>query len=213
MYSDKNLQEFINIQHGLFSEDLCDEIIETLETDYGDSWVRSGVNHPKINPEKYNEVDYVSSDVVVEDVRTSEEIWLSNLPLSQKIKSMDNKIFEQITHGAHKYVDQYLHLQFTYDEGYSILKYSEGCVFKEHIDELYANDNKGTELEGINRKVSCSVQLNDDFEDGGLSFFNNSVKIEQKKGTGIFFPSNWMYPHQALPVTKGTRYALVTWLR
>ncbi len=33
-----------------------------------------------------------------------------------------------------------------------------------------------------------------------------------KTGDMIIFPSNFLYPHQVMPVTKGERYSIVSWL-
>ena len=38
-----------------------------------------------------------------------------------------------------------------------------------------------------------------------------SDSIKLKKGDAIMFPSNFMYPHEIMPVTQGTRYSIITW--
>lgn len=67
------------------------------------------------------------------------------------------------------------------------------------------------------RKVSIVVQLSheDDFEGGDFEFEHPNKETEpvpqlRKRGTVLVFPS-W-YRHRVTPVTKGTRYTLVTWL-
>jgi predicted 2-oxoglutarate/Fe(II)-dependent dioxygenase YbiX len=62
-----------------------------------------------------------------------------------------------------------------------------------------------------NRSVSCSFALNDDFEGGEFAFFDRELKYKLGKGDAIMFPSNFMYPHEVMPVTKGTRYSIITW--
>jgi predicted 2-oxoglutarate/Fe(II)-dependent dioxygenase YbiX len=37
------------------------------------------------------------------------------------------------------------------------------------------------------------------------------LKYNLKKGSVLMFPSNFMYPHEILEVTKGTRYSIITW--
>ena len=37
------------------------------------------------------------------------------------------------------------------------------------------------------------------------------VKIENKPGRVIIWPSNFMYRHRVTPITKGTRYSVVCW--
>ena len=41
-----------------------------------------------------------------------------------------------------------------------------------------------------------------------LRWFLTNGKLD---GSAVCFPSNFTFPHEILPVTKGTRYALVTW--
>jgi predicted 2-oxoglutarate/Fe(II)-dependent dioxygenase YbiX len=61
------------------------------------------------------------------------------------------------------------------------------------------------------RSVSCSFALNDDYEGGEFAFFDRELKYKLKKGSILLFPSSFMYPHEIMPVTKGTRYSIVTW--
>lgn len=69
------------------------------------------------------------------------------------------------------------------------------------------------------RKLSCTILVNDDYEGGDLVFRglpeddgqgNKIVHYPKTPGTIIFFPS-FMY-HAVKPVTKGTRYSIVTWI-
>jgi predicted 2-oxoglutarate/Fe(II)-dependent dioxygenase YbiX len=65
----------------------------------------------------------------------------------------------------------------------------------------------------MGRVVSAILYLNDDYEGGHLEFPNFGIKIKPQAGMLILFPSNYAYTHAAHPVTKGTKYALVTWIR
>jgi predicted 2-oxoglutarate/Fe(II)-dependent dioxygenase YbiX len=38
-------------------------------------------------------------------------------------------------------------------------------------------------------------------------------RLKLDKGSIVFFPSNFMYPHMIEPITKGTRYSIVAWLQ
>ena len=84
------------------------------------------------------------------------------------------------------------------------MKYEIGEFYKEHID--------GSAEHSV-RTLSCSIILNDDYEGGKLKFFNGNYEVEAKKGDMILFPSNFMFPHQVTPVTKGVRYSIVTWIK
>jgi predicted 2-oxoglutarate/Fe(II)-dependent dioxygenase YbiX len=52
--------------------------------------------------------------------------------------------------------------------------------------------------------------LNDDYEGGELTFFEDH-KIETRTGDIIIFPSCFLYPHAIQEVVKGTRYSFVSW--
>ena len=66
----------------------------------------------------------------------------------------------------------------------------------------------------LNRKLSFSVQLSDPSEyDGGELFIeplNEKIEAKKTKGSITFFESTER--HQVMPVTRGSRYALVGWV-
>ncbi len=81
----------------------------------------------------------------------------------------------------------------------------EGC-FVWHSDTLPSD---------MTRKMTVVVPLNEpgEYEGGDLEFLQNgaSVRVVQQAGVPVVFPS-WLI-HQVTPVTKGTRYSLVAWIR
>ena len=98
-------------------------------------------------------------------------------------------------------------------ESYQITKYEVGDFYKKHIDGIGTEgtkmiDPKNPNLDNKTRKLSMSINLNDDFEGGDLILYD-SDPIKQKTGNATFFPS--FMPHEVTPVTKGTRYSLVMW--
>ena len=87
-----------------------------------------------------------------------------------------------------------------------LLKYSVGGKHNLHIDFDA----------GTHRNLSVIMNLNNDYEGGDLIFAdqkNNEIKrFKLSKGSIVFFPSNFMYPHMIEPIKKGTRYSIVSWL-
>jgi PKHD-type hydroxylase len=70
----------------------------------------------------------------------------------------------------------------------------------------------GVPQNGIQRKLSISILLNDpsEFEGGILQFKGMEDRnLLDKQGTIIVFPS--FIEHKVTPVTKGVRYTAVTW--
>ena len=57
------------------------------------------------------------------------------------------------------------------------------------------------------------MHLNDDYEGGEFAFFDRQLKYKLNKGDVLMFPSTFMYPHEVMPVTQGTRYSIITWFR
>tara|TARA_R100000697_G_scaffold121409_1_gene148439 strand:- start:2922 stop:3107 length:186 start_codon:yes stop_codon:yes gene_type:complete len=57
--------------------------------------------------------------------------------------------------------------------------------------------------------------LNNDYEGGEICFrypdTTGEWLIDKKPGRIIVWPSNFLYPHRVKPVTKGTRYSVVSW--
>jgi predicted 2-oxoglutarate/Fe(II)-dependent dioxygenase YbiX len=81
------------------------------------------------------------------------------------------------------------------DTGYQLLRYTEG-------QDSFVQQQ---------RSVSCTINLNDDFEGGEFAFFDRELIFYPNKGSVLMFPSNFMYPHEVMPVKKGTRYSIITW--
>jgi predicted 2-oxoglutarate/Fe(II)-dependent dioxygenase YbiX len=88
-------------------------------------------------------------------------------------------------------------------EYYNMLRYQGGQEYKAHAD--------GTTSTG--RSVSAIVYLNNEYEGGEVEFVNFGIKIKPEPGMLLLFPSNYAYRHIAHPVTSGTKYALVTWIK
>jgi hypothetical protein len=102
--------------------------------------------------------------------------------------------------GFNKHFDLYEPTYF--NEGFSILRYQTGEEYKAHYDG-------GTDTA---RSISPILYLNNDYEGGELEFVNFGIKIKPEPGMLAIFPASYPYAHIAHPVTKGTKYAIVTWL-
>lgn len=86
--------------------------------------------------------------------------------------------------------------------------YNEGDRYEKHLDSH--GDGPGK----YSRKLSFSLQLSDpsEYEGGELSLLyqEKPYHASKEKGAITFFPSYIL--HEVLPVTKGTRKALVGWV-
>ena len=88
-------------------------------------------------------------------------------------------------------------------EEYNALKYSGGEEYTAHYD--------GDTITG--RSISALLYLNSEFEGGHTEFPHFDITLTPSPGTLVLFPSNFAYRHIAHPVTSGTKYALVTWIK
>lgn len=90
-------------------------------------------------------------------------------------------------------------------EGAQVARYEPGGHYNWHTD-------LGTGTTS-NRKLSLSVQLSPeaDYDGGELEFFlNPDGGAPRAQGALIAFPS--FLVHRVAPVTRGTRYSLVSWI-
>ena len=100
------------------------------------------------------------------------------------------------------YSDTYL-IDLMSDEGLNILKYEDYDKYEYHTDD-------GPD---VYRTVSILIYLNpQDYEGGQTDFKFFGISIDPPSPSIVIFPSNYPYNHAAMPVTKGTKYIVVSWL-
>ena len=98
-------------------------------------------------------------------------------------------------------------------EDIQITKYGVGRFYEFHTDSYSSHHFK--DIHGKVRKLSMTVQLNDDYEGGEFQVarcYKGKLQIEtleKSKGTVIVFPSS--LEHRVKKVTSGERYSLVAW--
>lgn len=134
-----------------------------------------------------------------------------NLDLTGAAKVNNNRVAQDIHNqyyitllsGCSTYVKQFGFEEPLFHEPYGVLRYSGGQEYTAHYDGSTS----------IGRAISALVYLNDDYEGGELEFTNFKIKIKPEPGMLILFPSNYAYTHIAHPVTSGTKYAIVTWIK
>lgn len=88
-------------------------------------------------------------------------------------------------------------------EDIQMSEYKESGHIDWHIDAKFP-------LNGIQRKLSCSILLNDPSEfEGGVLEIENADPINLKLGSIVVFPS--FLKHRVTPITSGKRYTAVSW--
>lgn len=148
----------------------------------------------------------VGSGEVSKNIRNCTEIPISSHHILEKNfevrKDIDDVIFESVKNVISNYSNLIPTFKVDIDSGYQLLRYKEGEFYIQHTDSFKEQQ----------RSLSCSIQLNEDYDGGEFAFFDREVMIRTKPGSAIVFPSNFMYPHEIMPVIKGTRYSIITWL-
>lgn len=129
--------------------------------------------------------------------------YLSDITENSAIQNINNIFYTALLTVSNSYAKKYNIYEPFFHENYQCLKYRGGEEYKAHYDG-------GT---GIGRSVSAICYLNSDYEGGELEFVNFKVKIKPEPGMMILFPSNYAYTHIAHPIIRGTKYALVTWIK
>lgn len=90
--------------------------------------------------------------------------------------------------------------------GFRLLRYSVGQSMWLHADRH--PDIKGSSAWPV---LACTINLNDDYEGGELVVLDGEVTVPPRTGDAVMFPANFLYPHEVKEVTRGVRYAIVTW--
>jgi len=183
----KNINDYILVFEDIVAPELCDAILSEFSSE--EEWQKTVVFGNRVDNK----------------VRTAETVVLSYphvIAKNPEIRaSLDKAIFFSAELAIKKYNEKFPLAFILQDSGYELLRYKEGQFYIQHTDSF----------KDIPRAVSCSFVLNDDYEGGEFAFFDRELKYKPKKGSCIMFPSNFMYPHEIMPVTSGTRYSIITW--
>lgn len=181
-----DLRDYIVVFENIVPNELCDEVLEEYNSDK--NWINT-----------------TTSGGLSRDVRRCDAIDMSNAFIieqnKEKRKAIDDKLFSCAGDAIKKYNEKFKHARIQGDSGYTLLRYQEGEFYSEHTDHFLQSP----------RIVSCSFTLNDNFEGGEFGFFNRELVYKPPKGSALMFPSNFLYPHEIMPVTRRVRYSIITW--
>lgn len=150
---------------------------------------------------------------MMEDIKDTNVRDTKILPLQPSSRSMTNvHWFNNIAHAITKVMRRYqkFHVDLPVREVIEIqvLKYELNGKYVWHVDH-------GPET---SRTLSAIWFLNDDYEGGELNFcdpmdIDKTLQITPESNKIVIWPSNHLFPHAVSPVTSGTRYSLVAWMK
>lgn len=186
--SKTKLEDYIHIFDDILPESFCEDILNEY-----------------VNSKDWTNA-LVGSGITDQNIRNCDQIMISDSQIIQqnefKRRTIDNQIHEYLISAVEKYKEFHPKLDHQIDTGYQLLRYKENQFYTQHTDSFRQEQ----------RSVSCSIQLNENYDGGEFAFFDREIMIRTKTGSIIMFPSNFMYPHEIMPVIKGTRYSIITWL-
>jgi len=184
-----NVKDYVKIYDDFVDKSLCETIVDQLkEADWRTHEFYQASKDSYISFDKELSVSYVQTK---ETTELQSRVWFA----------------------LEKYVLKdfgYMNDWFSGWSGYSQVRFNRYNVdtrMKEHCDHIHSmfdGQRKGIPV------LSILGSLNDDYKGGDLIFWQNK-KIKLKAGSIMIFPSNFMYPHKVVEVTKGTRYSYVSW--
>lgn len=182
------LEDYIQVVPGVLTKKACADILKLIKA--SDKWAPAGTRR-NINGDP--------------DTRNCSTLMLSDLKTTDAaLAQVDSMLFPAASAALRKYIELCApEYNITIDTGYEALRYEKGGFYKTHVDAFNIRP----------RVLSCSFALNDNYEGGEWAFFGEELKLKTPIGSAVLFPSNFCFPHQILPITKGTRYSVVTWFQ
>lgn len=186
--STSKLENFIQLFDDVLSIENCNLLLNEYQKSSEWTDTTTGTGTLNVHTRKCMEIPISMNNIIEQnfDVR----------------KNLDNIVFESVRKVIHSYNNIIPTFNISIDTGYQLLRYREGEFYIQHTDSFKEQQ----------RSLSCCLQLNDDYEGGEFCFFDREIMIRSKPGSAIVFPSNFMYPHEIMPVIAGTRYSIITWL-
>jgi predicted 2-oxoglutarate/Fe(II)-dependent dioxygenase YbiX len=187
----KTLQDYIKIYKNVLSNEFCDKILNELKN---------------VNWVEHTFYNSISKEHI--DINGTNELMNSWDNIQSK-NELDKKVWDCIY--------QYIVLDFstTYFDswnGFNTIRFNKYYNNKkmelhcDHIQSMFDGERKGIPI------LSILGALNNNYEGGKFLMFDEKIEIKLNKGDIMIFPSNFLYPHEVEPVTKGTRNTFVTWV-
>jgi hypothetical protein len=156
-------------------------------------WNPAYVGYQKLMPDYRDCVDFKFKKTDIELDKSDDSL---------KLQAMWQELYDAQKAAVDDYCNAHRIMELKYWEAFNFIKYGPGQHFQEHHDHGYS----------YNCTVSLVAYVNDDYEGGELFFRLQNLKVKPEAGDLFIFPSNFMYPHQAMPVHSGTKYSVVTML-
>jgi hypothetical protein len=191
----ENLGNGIFVYRDVFTKemDIINRLEASLAAEGNYNWMPAYVGYQERMPDYRDCVDFKFK---------KEDISRDTGEISLQLQQLWQDCYDRQKPAVDDYVKRFQLGELRYWEAMNFVKYGEGQHFQYHHDHGFS--------------YNCTVSLvgypNDDYEGGGLSFKLQGLEVKPKAGDLYVFPSNYMYPHRAMPVESGVKYSIVTML-
>ena len=174
-----------------------------IKEEYLDKWIAEHFNEEQLKQATINTNTEKNEYGLDEKIRKTDVLWIKP----------GTEIFDTI----YQYIDSAnknagWNFEITGMEDVQLGRYTDGGFYDWHMDTFAPDEGN------FQRKLSCVIQMTDPSEyEGGdliLKTGKNDTDVHtftRKRGSVIVFPS--MVYHKVTPVTKGTRFSAVAWMR
>ena len=209
----RNIEHYVFHKKNFLEESFCVNSINELNKN---EWAKHDWTNPAgviTKPAGDNEPEIIYDDLVkpasLEFDTASNAFQVS--PPSIVQGEINNFIVDKLESTILEYIES---LNFGWYYGcvglsdIKFIRYFPGQTMQNHCDHihgLFDGKRKGIPI------LSIIGILNDDYEGGELIMFGDK-KIDTKAGDLLIFPSNFIWPHEITPVSKGVRYSYVSWV-
>ena len=188
---DTKLDECIFIAEKIIPADLCDVIVQDIET-------RPWKPHVWYNNVTDSSHSNETKELDVQDA--TPEILKAIAPFVVESGKIYNKNYSYpYADQPGQFVNKFSPLRFN--------RYAPGQIMRQHHDHIHSLfDGK---VKGV-PVLTFILNFNDNYEGADLFFWEDTV-VKLGKGDIIMFPSNWLFPHGVTEATKGKRYSGSVW--
>lgn len=170
-----------------------ESVLEPVDSSNAYRWMPAYVGYRQLVPEYRDCVDFKFKKTDLQHDASDKSIHL---------QSLWQDVYDVKFHAVEDYRKKFNIMDLKYWEAFNFIKYGPGQHFQEHHDHGFS----------YNCTVSLVAYINDDYDGGELYFRLQNLNIKPEAGDLMIFPSNYMYPHRAMPVHSGTKYSIVTML-
>lgn len=187
-------------RHGRVLDDYMLLLEGGLDNGLGSQLIDEFANGDGLRPSRVGHAD------LAPDIRRSRQV---NIPRAarQRGTARARSTARRLQNSIHDWMSSYCehvdHLHLEHFVAPKLIRYDVGDFFSMHAD---ANDL-------TIRTVSAVALLPSDFDGGELEFFDEGFSLNLEPGDVCLFPSSFLFPHVVTPVTRGSRYSIVTWMR